>query len=82
MNFPAFVKGMKGHFRITNGVNRYVDGLLTSLRNKVILDLCGFEDWLESQIGDYIAGEGLCMREAIEKHYGPDASKFIEQNIW
>ncbi|MFC1885573.1 hypothetical protein ACFLZM_00795 [Thermodesulfobacteriota bacterium] len=82
MNFPAFVKGMKRHFKITNDVNRYVDGLLSSFRNKVILDLCGFEDWLKSQIGDYISEDGMCMREAIEKHYGPDASKFIEDTIW
>jgi len=82
MNFPTFIKGMKRHFKITNGVNLYVDGLLTSLRNKVILDLGGFDDWLESQIGDYIVEEGLCMREAIEKHYGPNACKFIERTIW
>ena len=82
MNFPAFVKGMRRHFKITNGVNRFVDGCLTSLRNQVVLDLGGFDDWLESQIGDYTEEEGLCMREAIEKHYGPSASKFIEETIW
>jgi len=82
MNFPTFVKGMKRHFKITNGVNRYVDGFLTSLQGKVILDLGGFDDWLKSQIGDYTVEEGLCMREAIEKHYGSSASKFIEETIW
>ena len=66
MNFPAFVKGMKKYFKITNGVNHYVDNLLTSRRNKIIIDLGGFEDWLKSQIGDYIVEEGLYMRESHE----------------
>ena len=81
MNYPTVVKGMKKHFKITNGVNRYVDGLLTSLQGKVVLDLGGFDDWLESQIGDYSGEEGLCMRKAIEKHYGAKACKFIEETI-
>jgi len=82
MNFPTFVKGMKKHFKITDGVNRYVDNLLTLWRNKIIIDLGDFEDWLKSQIGDYILAEGLCMRKAIEKHYGTSASKFIEKTVW
>ncbi len=81
MNFPTFVKGMKKHFKITNGVNLYVDSLLTLRRNKVIIDLGDFDNWLKSQIGDYTAKEGLCMREAIKKHYGTGASKFIEKTI-
>ena len=82
MNFPIFVKGMKKYFKITDGVNRYVDSLLTSRRNKIIIDLGDFEDWLKSQIGDYTVKEGLCMREAIKKHYGTGASKFIKKTIW
>ncbi len=66
MNFPTFVKGMKKYFKITDGVNRYVDSLFTSRRNKIIIDLGDFEDWLKSQIGDYIVEEGLYMRESHE----------------
>ena len=82
MNFPSFIKGMKKYFKITNGVNHYVDNLLTLRRNKIIIDLGDFDNWLKSQIGDYTVEEGLCMREAIEKHYGTGASKFIKKTIW
>jgi len=82
MNFPSFTKGMKIYFKITNGVNHYVDNLLTLRRNKIIIDLGDFDNWLKSQIGDYIVEEGLCKKEAIKKHYGTGASKFIQKTIW
>jgi len=77
MNSVPFYKGMKKHFGITHGANEYIDEW-SVLRGKLSIDVIKFDGWLHEQIGEYEIEEGLNMREAIAKHFGTQAMRFVE----
>lgn len=76
MNALEFHAGMKRHFRVTNA-GRFMDRLILQISREPRIDVMAFDDWLHAQHGEY-ESDGLSMREAIAKHYSPEATAFIE----
>lgn len=80
MNFPELCRGMKHHFKITDGVNNFVDTCLSTTENAV-LDMYKFDEWLHEQFGAYEFKHNKSMKEIIKNEYGVFALRFIEQAL-
>jgi hypothetical protein len=80
MNFPEFCRGMKYHFKITDGVNTFVDASLSTTSNAV-LDIYKFDSWLHGQFGTYELKQGKSMKDVIKDEYGVFALRFVEQAL-
>ena len=80
MNSKPFYDGMKKHFNITKGGNKFLDSAYLSI-GKVSIHIVKFDGWLHEQIGSYEEEEGLSMKEAISKYYGEPAASFIQNLI-
>ena len=83
MTFQEFCKEMKTHFKITNGVQSFVDYVSTSVnKNKgIVLNILVLDDWLHEQLGDYEEKLKLSMAGVIEKQYGKAAVNFVENTM-
>jgi hypothetical protein len=81
MNFPEFVKGMKEHFGITNGVNEFLSPTEYVFRRMPRMSITKFDDWLHEKHGEYEEERGMSMKEIIEAEYGPQATLFIKEAL-
>jgi len=80
MNSLPFFNGMKEHFGITKEASTFLDTTMLAL-GKVSIDMLQLDFWLHGMVGEYEEDEGLSMKEAVSKHYGERAVKFIEQFV-
>ena len=76
MTLPEAHKQFRKIFKAS--LNPYLDGFLTFLRGKPILEIGKFDDMLHERHGDY-EKEGLSMPELLEKEYGSGTALFIHR---
>ena len=81
MTFPEFVKGMKKHFGITNGVQKFTDPLLFALTGEPKINIVRFNDWLYKKHGIYDNKKPVSMKEFIKEEYSQAACDFISSTI-
>ncbi len=67
-------RGFYRHFG--TGFGDFYDGLMTVLAGSIRIDIVKFDEWLHRQVGDY-EERGMSMAEAVEAHYGREATDFI-----
>ena len=80
MNFPEFCRGMRYYFKITEGINVFVDSYL-STTGRAVLDTIKFDEWLHDQFDNYELKKGKSMKEIIKDEYGVSALRFVEQAL-
>lgn len=72
---PEFFAGMKKHFGIDRGANKFLDAYMSAFTKKPSLDVIAFDDWLHKKHGNY-EDQGLSMHTLIAKEYGEPAAAF------
>jgi len=80
MNFIEFCKGMKKHFGITNGVNKFVSRIFVVAPETGIMDIIKFDAWLHKKHGEY-EERGMSMANLVETEYGAITSKFVKEAL-
>jgi len=77
MTFPEFIKGMKDHFGITDGVNKYLDPFYLLYKKEVKINIIMLDKWLYEQHGRYDKDVPKSMGKFIEEKYSQSAADFV-----
>jgi hypothetical protein len=80
ISLPEFHKQLRAHFKLNENAGKYLDSQLTMLTRSPKLGIIKLDDLLHERHGEY-EGEGLSMKECIDKHYSPAASAFVKSLI-
>ena len=75
MTIQEFHKGMRHWFKIDQP-GEFLDPYYL-LKKEARINLVMFDEWLHNQIGEY-EEIGTGMAQALRKHYGPEAMRFIQ----
>jgi hypothetical protein len=62
----------------TRKLRKFMDGELTILFNRPMLDISAFDDYLHDVYGNYEEND-LSMYELLVKHYGQGFAEFIKK---
>jgi hypothetical protein len=76
MTIHEYHKKMREYFDI-HIPGKYLDEVFL-LSRQIRIDLSKFDIWLHDRIGQY-EKSNMSIRQAITKHYGIDACKFMEK---
>lgn len=73
---------VKSNFQAYFGVSfgQFYDGFMSVATKSIKIDVFKFDDFLHRKYGEY-ENSGLSMKTVIIKHYGEDASNFINSLI-